>query len=629
MMQSKPATWAEGLVSDPEFVTRLAADVDEADRCLLVLFTPRSGSSWLTGIASTTQQLGFLEEYLNPAFLRETAARMHATDGATLMRMLKRAAKTKNGVFSVEALAVHIELFGEDEFFEGIGNEAIVYFLWRDNIVAQGISLYRAVATGRYHSIDAPVPAPEYDGEEIAEWMRHIVEVENENLALLARRCLRARFLRYEDMVRDRITILNILADALHVSLTESQVAASERGELLKIADQWNQDAERRFREERREFVRALEARRLIRQGPEIATSGSKRPYTHRYPAGSATRWPFYGSWPCTADALRDRTCPDGSTALVFHSKFGGLWIDETDEGQIARKLTLIDNPVVREQVRKFARDGYVIIEQAVDPANIDAYLRDYEQGADTPGAFQMEVPTQGGRQDFCREKTRVPGAKVLDTAMLGRSGQDLCFAPKVAMFLEAVFDEKALAFQTLHFEVGSTQAIHQDTAYVVVKNEPLKLIASWTALQDVQAGSGELVYYIGGHRIPEYLYADGESKHWNIERDGHESHDGHLRYLKDRAGAGQLEEARFRPKKGDVLFWHADLPHGGSEITIPGLLRRSLVTHYCPKSLWPYYIDFIQKDRRAKVEARDGNGFVSMYFPPSRLAMGVRTDSD
>jgi len=42
-------------------------------------------------------------------------------------------------------------------------------------------------------------------------------------------------------------------------------------------------------------------------------------------------------------------------------------------------------------------------------------------------------------------------------------SGGLLCFAPRVSRFLEAVFDEKSLAFQTLHFEVGSAQGIHQE----------------------------------------------------------------------------------------------------------------------------------------------------------------------
>ncbi len=80
------------------------------------------------------------------------------------------------------------------------------------------------------------------------------------------------------------------------------------------------------------------------------------------------------------------------------------------------------------------------------------------------------------------------------------------------------------------------------------------------------------------------------------------------------------LPTLRFLPKKGDVLFWHADLPHGGSEIAVPGSMRRSLVTHYCPRSLMPHYIDFIPEVWRTQTDARDGHGFVSLYFPPSRL---------
>ena len=179
---------------------------------------------------------------------------------------------------------------------------------------------------------------------------------------------------------------------------------------------------------------------------------------------------------------------------------------------------------------------------------------------------------------------------------MLLQCGDDVCFAPKVTAFLRAIFEDAALAFQTLHFEVGSTQAIHQDTAYVVVAHEPLKLIASWIALQDVEPGSGELVYYSGGHRIPEYQYANGESKHWNVQRDGQEVHNGHLRYLKEQIAARKLPEGRFRPKKGDVLFWHADLPHGGSPITSPGDAQavpcHALLPEIAPAALLRFYSD-------------------------------------
>jgi hypothetical protein len=185
---------------------------------------------------------------------------------------------------------------------------------------------------------------------------------------------------------------------------------------------------------------------------------------------------------------------------MAYWSKFGGLWIDDIDYSMVSARLAEIADPITRERVSQFIRDGYVIIEQAVDHAAIDAYLCEFERAAATPSMLQIEVPMAGGRQPLTWDKSLIPGSKVLDTGMLTPHGGDMCLAPKVTEFLSAVFREKALAFQTLHFEVGSTQAIHQDTAYVVVKDEPLKLVASWIALQDVKPGSGELIYYIGGH---------------------------------------------------------------------------------------------------------------------------------
>jgi LPS sulfotransferase NodH len=233
-----------------------------------VFFTPRLGSSWLTKIVTATRMLGNLEEYINPDFIPDVARRMHATNPATLLAMLRRWAQTKNGVFSMEARAVDVKLFGEVDFFEAFGPCTVIYFLWRDNLVAQGISLYRAVRTKRYHSTDTPAAPPDYDATQIADWMGHIVEIENANLTLLERRGLHARFLRYEDIVMDSTTTLSILADAMRVDLPEERLAAGREQALVKIGDEWNGAAELRFRKERRNFVADLDGQRLIRRTP-------------------------------------------------------------------------------------------------------------------------------------------------------------------------------------------------------------------------------------------------------------------------------------------------------------------------------------------------------------------------
>jgi hypothetical protein len=302
-------------------------------------------------------------------------------------------------------------------------------------------------------------------------------------------------------------------------------------------------------------------------------------------------------------------------------SRFGGLWIGQRDRAAVERQIAEISDPALRERVIEFDRDGYTILRGAVSAAAIDRYLAEYEIAIAIDDRIRISLPFKPENETVEPEKVIVPGAKILDTAMLLRTGDSLSFAPVMVPFLQAMFGEPALGFQSLHFDAGSTQAIHQDTAYVVVDQEPMKLVASWIALEDVEPGSGELIYFTGGHRMTEYSYDQGKSKHFNLERDGHAPHHAHLEYLKDEAARRGLEQSSFLAKKGDVLFWHADLPHGGGAITRPNATRRSLVTHYCPASQVPFYFRFLSPDRQRKARAPSGNFFSSMIYPPSQFA--------
>jgi ectoine hydroxylase-related dioxygenase (phytanoyl-CoA dioxygenase family) len=110
-------------------------------------------------------------------------------------------------------------------------------------------------------------------------------------------------------------------------------------------------------------------------------------------------------------------------------------------------------------------------------------------------------------------------------------------------------------------------------------------MTAAWIALEDVQAGSGELQYVPGSHRLPDYVFASGR-----LDQNGGQAGelDGYNRWLAQQIAAHGLTRATFLPKKGDVLMWHAGLAHGGSPITTPGATRQSLVGHFCPKSARP-----------------------------------------
>jgi hypothetical protein len=83
-----------------------------AERCYLIVFTARSGSTWLTSLLSGTNQLGFPEEYLNPQFIYNVCSAMNSRTQANLLGMLIRRRKTANGVFGMEVRHIDVELFG-------------------------------------------------------------------------------------------------------------------------------------------------------------------------------------------------------------------------------------------------------------------------------------------------------------------------------------------------------------------------------------------------------------------------------------------------------------------------------------------------------------------------------------
>ena len=45
------------------------------------------------------------------------------------------------------------------------------------------------------------------------------------------------------------------------------------------------------------------------------------------------------------------------------------------------------------------------------------------------------------------------------------------------------------------------------------------------------------------------------------------------------------------------MLFWHADLYHGGSNVIDEGLTRNSLVGHYCPSNAEPNFFKFANRN--------------------------------
>lgn len=280
-------------------------------------------------------------------------------------------------------------------------------------------------------------------------------------------------------------------------------------------------------------------------------------------------------------------------------SRFGGLWFDAANgEDLIAGKEEIgLISKADAELLRTFRRDGYVVLPQALatDLCDRAAELLDLGYSGQMDGLLFECAHLYGNFaphpwQPGVDEKN----AKALSMHILSGVVRDVIFAPAVSHFLKLAFESFALATQSLGFLRGSAQEGHQDTAYVNY-TRPRNFVASWAALEDVTVGAGELFYFVGSHRLDDYLFG-GKHKimhDWARESGGLPPGAGkeYVRFLERSTREAKWEKRVFAAKKGDVLIWHPDLVHGGNPVSSE-ITRKSIVTHYCSSRLAPIYFE-------------------------------------
>jgi hypothetical protein len=294
---------------------------------------------------------------------------------------------------------------------------------------------------------------------------------------------------------------------------------------------------------------------------------------------------------------LPNKTAPRLNNPAGFRSGFGGLWVDQANAPDLVRgRLEL--GTITQQQAAllfKWIEDGYVVLEKAIPDEILDGALAEMNKAYE--GGFPpLKFNVNGvGRNLSWVPEVQTNATKALDLHWISEPIRDAIFSDQVLDFLHLIFERRALATQTLSFWRGSAQDAHQDSAYVNY-SLPMQFTASWIALEDVREGAGELFYHVGGQRMPEYLYRGRHKGTQEVTRldptsDVNEAITDHVRSIRLRAAGMSLATERFLAKRGDVLFWSADLPHGGKSIS-PTNTRKSVVTHYCPSEVVPSYFE-------------------------------------
>lgn len=301
---------------------------------------------------------------------------------------------------------------------------------------------------------------------------------------------------------------------------------------------------------------------------------------------------------------------PDNPAAMRY--RFGGFWTDFPNALDLVNGKRDIGAITTRQAqlLTNFIRDGYVVLPTAVPDSLSQAALVDFDL------AFAGGVP---GMKYQIGETSGLPWSaavrdgpsKALDPHWMSPAIRDLIFAKPVLEFLHLVFERPALASQTLGFLRGSAQDLHQDTAYVPY-SIARQFVASWIALEDVTPTAGELRYHPGSHVIDDYLYSGRHKSLNEALRAGAgdqvwAEQSRHLQHLTRQVTERDMSEQTFLAKRGDVLFWAADLVHGGRPVS-PLATRKSVVTHYCPAELAP----LIWEHRPAVLRNHAGQAYYS-----------------
>lgn len=236
----------------------------------VIFFTPRSGSSWLTDTITATSQLGEPNEWFNPDFIPEIASALNANAPARLIEVLRRT-QAPGGVFGTEITYHQMSaVFGSSEQFLSLYPPlSCTFFLVREDIVEQSVSLAKSVATKIFHSSQSSPQAIEeadrsftYDERSIEAWLIDIASQEQCCETLFHRHAIEPVRLSYERITAaGERAVVDFFGRKLRVETASNAPRPSAH---RKIGTGKNSEYAARFRREHAALVHQVESRRRL-----------------------------------------------------------------------------------------------------------------------------------------------------------------------------------------------------------------------------------------------------------------------------------------------------------------------------------------------------------------------------
>lgn len=237
------------------------------------------------------------------------------------------------------------------------------------------------------------------------------------------------------------------------------------------------------------------------------------------------------------------------------------------------------------DQLKDWREQGVITLPGFIPHTLIDGLLEHYERLWREKPVCRLQL--HGGpcylSEVGSRPKAGI-GARVLDFHNLSEAGKAIMHFPELINLVRLILEDVPVGMQSLFFEYGSEQTLHQDFVYVTSKYLS-HLIGVWIALEDVGPEQGPLLYVPASQYIKKYdlgsgkLYFDDTNRELSVEW---------YRHLQNEMENLRLNPATFYAKKGDVILWHSALIHGGAPILDKSATRKSFVIHYSSRTSYP-----------------------------------------
>jgi hypothetical protein len=264
-----------------------------------------------------------------------------------------------------------------------------------------------------------------------------------------------------------------------------------------------------------------------------------------------------------------------------FPNSGPACWLDRPDAFYLVEQRLAAGeiSDADAEICRKWIIDGYWIAKKLISESTLDQTWASYQKALES-GLLGSVTLSAGG---VLPDRKLDPHKSVPDI-------NKLLHHAAVMHITDLLLGRKTMPFQTIMGHAGSQQSAHSDAIHMTTY--PLGyLIANWIAFENVHPESGPVEYFPKSHRLPYLLSAECGIQEWEFKTVGASAYS--ERYepaVRDYCAKYGFEKHVFLAEKGDVLFWHANLVHGGAPRKNLDYSRRALVCHHFAQGSVTYH---------------------------------------